>query len=99
MASQIMQLMFIRSKLVVYGHGELNLIAHPLFGGVFGKMGVVLDLDNVAWRPLKGRDTHLNTNIQPNDADYYLDEYLTEGGFMLKLPQTHGIIKNVDFPS
>ena len=80
-------------------HGELNLIAHPLFGGVFGKMGVVLDLDNVAWRPLKGRDTHLNTNIQPNDADYYLDEYLTEGGFMLKLPQTHGIIKNVDFPS
>jgi hypothetical protein len=84
----------------ISAHGELNLIQHPLFeGAVYGKMGVALDLENVQWRPLTGRDTKLNTNIQPNDADYYLDEYITEGGFMVKLPKTHGIVKNVDFPA
>lgn len=83
----------------VSAHGELLLVKHPLFeGAVYGKMGVALDLENVKYRPLEGRDTKLETNIQPNDADYYLDQYLTEAGFMIKLPKTHGIIKNVDFP-
>lgn len=83
----------------VSAHGELLLVKHPLFeGSVYGKMGVALDLENVKYRPLQGRDTKLETNIQPNDADYYLDQYLTEAGFMIKLPKTHGIIENVDFP-
>lgn len=82
----------------VSAHGELLLVKHPLFEGeIYGKMGVALDLENVKYRPLKGRDTKLQTNIQPNDADYYLDQYLTEAGFQIKLPKTHGIIKNVDF--
>lgn len=83
----------------ISAHGELLLVKHHLFeGAVYGKMGVALDLENVKYRPLEGRDTKLQTNIQPNDADYYLDQYLTEAGFMVKLPKTHGIIKNVDFP-
>ena len=82
-------------------HGELNIVKHHLLeGAVYGKMGVALDLEtgDVKWRPLNGRDTKLNTNIQPNDADYYLDEYITEGGFQIKLPKVHGIIENADFP-
>ena len=86
----------------ISAHGELNIVKHQLFeGAVYGKMGVALDLDagEVAWRPLSGRDTKLRTGIEPNDADYYLDEYITEGGFQIKLPKVHGIIENVGFPS
>ena len=39
-------------------HGTLKIVREPLFEGeTYGKMGVVLDLENVKYRPLKGRDT------------------------------------------
>jgi hypothetical protein len=76
-------------------HGILNIVKHPLFEGYYNGMGMILDLDNVKYRPLKGRDTKLETNIQPNDADYYKDQYLTEAGIMVKLPKTHAVIKGV----
>lgn len=76
-------------------HGVLNIVKHPLFEGPYNGMGLILDLDNIKFRPLKGRDTKLETNIQPNDADYYKDQYLTEAGIELKLPKTHAIIKGV----
>lgn len=80
-------------------HGDLLLVRHPLFEGpVYGKMGVALDLENVAYRPLVGRDTKLRTNIGAEKDDFYLDEYLTEAGFEIKLPETHGILSEVDFP-
>lgn len=77
-------------------HGILNIVKHPLFEGPYNGMGLILDLENVKYRPLKGRDTKLETNIQPNDADYYKDQYLTEAGIELKLPQTHALIKGVE---
>ena len=76
-------------------HGILNIVKHPLFEGPYNGMGLIIDPDNVKFRPLKGRDTKLETNIQPNDADYYKDQYLTEAGVELKLPKTHAIIKGV----
>ena len=82
----------------ISAHGELNIVKHQLFeGATYGKMGVALDLEHLKYRPLRGRDTKLNTNIQPNDADFYLDEYITEAGFQIKLPKTHGIITGADF--
>lgn len=79
-------------------HGVLKIVAEPLFEGtIYGKMGVVLDVENVKYRPLNGRDTSVDMNIQNNDEDLYKDQYLTEAGFELKLPKTHAIIKNVDF--
>ena len=80
-------------------HGELNIVKHPLLENEYSNWGIALDIENVRWRPLQGRDTSLETNIQGNDDDYYLDQYLTEGGFEVKLPETHGILKNVGFPS
>jgi len=77
----------------ISAHGELQLIKHPLLeGSVYGKYGIILDLEeDIKYRPLKGRDTMLNTNIQPPDADYYLDEYLTEAGLELRAPKKHGM--------
>jgi len=76
----------------ISAHGELNLVKHPLLENAYAKYGIILDLENLAYRPLQGRDTKLNTEIQPPDADYFLDEYLTEAGLELKLPKTHGLI-------
>jgi hypothetical protein len=78
----------------ISAHGELQLIKHHLLeGSVYGKCGIILDLEeDIKYRPLKGRDTMLNIGIQPPDADYYLDEYLTEAGLELRAPKKHGLI-------
>jgi hypothetical protein len=39
------------------------------------------------------RPTVLDANIQPNDADYFLDQFMTELGLEVQLEELHGIIK------
>ena len=81
-------------------HGTLKIVREPLFEGtVYGKMGVVLDLENVKYRPLNGRDTKMETNIQAPDEDSFKDQLITEAGFEVQLPKTHAILKGVDFPA
>lgn len=76
-------------------HGELMVTKHNLLeGDTYGKRAYVLDLDNIGYRFLKGRDTKLMTNIQANDKDARKDEYLTEFGFVRVQEKTHGRIKN-----
>ena len=73
--------------------GILNLILHPLLvNGATGTM-LALDLANLYYRPLAGRDTTLNTNIQNNDEDGQRDQYITEAGVELRLPAKHGIFQ------
>lgn len=77
-------------------HGKLYIAKNKLFeGAVYGGMGVVLDMENLAYCPLKGRDTKLLTNRQDNDEDSQKDEYLSEFGVEVRLPKTHAIIKGV----
>jgi hypothetical protein len=77
-------------------HGELYLVKHPLLtGAVYGAMGAILDMDELTYCPLKGRDTKIQTNIQDNDEDAQKDQYLTEAGIEFKSPKKHGLIKNV----
>lgn len=76
--------------------GVLNLVYEPLFeGAIYGGYGVVLDVENIKYRPLKGRDTSLETNIQANDADERKDQYLTEAGLEVRLPDTHAVVTGV----
>lgn len=76
--------------------GILNLVHHPLLeGAVYGGYGIVLDVDNIKYRPLQGRDTSLETNIQNNDEDSRKDQYLTEAGIEVRLPKTHAVITGV----
>lgn len=76
--------------------GILNLVYHPLLeGAVYGGYGVVLDVENIKNRPLQGRDTKLETNIQANDEDQRKDQYLTESGLEVRLPKTHAVITGV----
>ena len=80
--------------------GSLHVVQEPLFRGAnSGKMALI-DLKNVAYRPLvgngKNRDTHIMTNVQANDVDGRKDMILTEAGLEISLPETHGIITFTD---
>jgi hypothetical protein len=80
----------------ISSHGELNIVKEPLFeGSVYGGYATALDLENISYKYLERRDTALKTNIQDNDADGRRDEYLTEAGLMVQLPQTHGLLTGV----
>jgi hypothetical protein len=77
--------------------GDLNVIQEPLLRGPYEDYAVMVDLKNVAYRPLVGnganRDTHVVTNIQNNDVDGRQDMILTEAGLEVSLPETHAILK------
>jgi hypothetical protein len=51
-------------------------------------------MDYVWYRPLRGRDTKLRTNIQAPGLDGWQDEYLTEAGLEVRLEKVHGILSN-----
>lgn len=55
----------------------------------------ILDMDNISMRTLEGRQTRLLSNRQANDQDSLIEEYLTECGFQVRLPKTHGWLYGV----
>ena len=76
--------------------GTFNFVAHPLFRGHAENICAVIDLNNVAYRPLVGnglnRDTFVETNIQDNSVDGRKDQIITECGLEVMLPETHALI-------
>jgi hypothetical protein len=80
-------------------HGQLNIIKHKLLENAYSGYGLVVDLNQIKYKPLvangENRDTQLLLNRQANDADFYLDEYLTEFGVECRLPENHGVILGV----
>ena len=83
----------IRVKNLITGYGDLKVIYDPLLAdGYHAGYGMVIDTDNIRYAYLQGRDTKLNTNIQANDVDGVIDEYITECSLEVKLPKTHLLI-------
>lgn len=83
----------------VSAHGTINIVKHNLFeGDEYGHMAVLLDLDvdELAYVHLEGRDTKLRLNIGDPDRDGYMDEYLTECGLRLPLAKRHAAIFGVE---
>lgn len=78
-------------------HGTLNLIKHDLLSGTpYGNYCIVLDMENLTYKYLQGRDTKLLTERQANDADTALEEYLTECGLQMKQEETHAVCSKSD---
>ena len=77
-------------------YGNLNLVMEPLFRGSHENTAIMVDLNNVAYRPLMGngvsRDTQIITNVQNNDIDGRKDLILTEAGLEISLPETHTVL-------
>jgi hypothetical protein len=78
-------------------YGNLNFVMEPLFRGIHENTAVMIDLNNVAYRPLMGngvsRDTQIITNVQNRDVDGRKDMVLTEAGLEIQLPETHTVLK------
>ena len=76
-------------------HGDLSMIAEPMFRGIASGYLALVDLDHVAYRPLVGnglnRDTHIITNVQQADEDLRKEMILTEAGLEITIPETHAL--------
>jgi hypothetical protein len=72
--------------------GTFFLKTHPLMNTdpVFRNSMFVLNGRGFIVRPLKGRDTKIQTNIQANDADQRKDQWLTETGWEVQFERTQG---------
>lgn len=75
--------------------GTINIVKNPLFVGNFSGYGFVIDLECFKYRYMNNRDTKLRTNIQANDVDGEIDEYLTECGLERKQAPRHALIKGI----
>lgn len=90
----------IRVVQLISPQGIVNFVTHWLLeGDLLSQQIEIVDLKNVGFRYLHGddgsRDTHVRTNIQAPGADTHKDEILTEGGFKIAQPLTHGRIINI----
>tara|TARA_Y100001973_G_scaffold98028_1_gene155011 strand:+ start:1701 stop:3128 length:1428 start_codon:yes stop_codon:yes gene_type:complete len=78
-------------------YGTLNFVQEPLFRGPYDDMAVLIDMENLAYRPLQGnginRDTFIETNVQSPGLDGRVDQILTEAGLEISLPETHAVMK------
>lgn len=70
---------------------------HPLFSQNpdLRFSALFLDVHNIKYRYVEGRDTELLKNRQAPDADYRKDEYLSECGIEVRFPESHMFMKNV----
>jgi hypothetical protein len=76
--------------------GAIRTVYHRLMeGSKYGGYVIVVDLDQVKYRPFQGRDTKLLPNRQPNDQDGKKDEYLTECGLEFGLQREHGLLSGI----
>ena len=78
-------------------HGTVKLVKQPIFEETSYTAGhaVALDLKNLKYRFLQGRDTAFLDNRQENDRDGQKAEYLTEMGLQLMLEQEMAVLKGV----
>ena len=76
--------------------GEINIVMHPLLEGTaYSGYGIAVDLENVGYRYLAGRDTKLELDIIKDGTDARTDQFLTECGLMVRLEAVHGYIYGV----
>jgi len=77
--------------------GTMYYKTHPLFNedSNLRNCMLILDVNNLVYRYLAGRDTQLLKNRQNNGDDFRRDEWLTEAGFELRYPESHMFIKNI----
>jgi len=78
---------------------ELDVIVHPFLEGTkYGQAGVVLDMDAISLRTLKGNgkdfDTKLLVDVVNDGAHKQIDEYFSVLGLQLEQEQRHATIFN-----
>jgi len=77
--------------------GTLMMKIHPLFSEntLLNKWAFIIDMPQLVYRYVKGRDTKYLKNRQGQGVDGVKDEYLTEAGLECRFEETHAVIKNL----
>jgi len=75
--------------------GTINIVHNPLFVEDFAGCAYLLDMECFRYRYMDGRDTKLELNIQANDVDGEIDQYITEAGLERKQAPRHALLKGV----
>lgn len=73
--------------------GTLRLMPFKHLRGRFSPYGVVLDMKNLKYRPL--RPTKMLSNVGQDDIDGQLDYMITEAGLQVMHESTHAVLKLV----
>lgn len=77
--------------------GTIFYKSHPLFSqnASLRFNALFLDVQNLMYNYMDGRDTELLTHRQPNSADYRQDEWLSECGLEVRFPESCLYLKNI----
>jgi len=77
--------------------GTLYIKTHPLFNthGYYTRGMLVINPAGMVYRPMKGRDTRMQDNIQANDADERKGQYFGECGVEFQHLNTMAYLGNV----
>lgn len=81
-------------KVLLHEHRLLTNDSLNDLTGIAG-YGILLDIEDLMMRYMRGRMTTLKTNVQANDADERIDEYLSEVGLEAHQERKHGLLKGV----
>jgi hypothetical protein len=80
------------------GHGILEIVLCGVFGKFYGDtkkgFGVALDLERLAYKYVKNRDTKIDENIHTPGDDVKESQYITEAGPSLRSLAHHRVIYN-----
>lgn len=79
----------LRLKKIDTFHGTFLLAPTRALQHDYDDMMIALDIENILYRPLKGRDTQLRVDIHNPRMDGWEDEYLTEFGLQVEMEKTH----------
>jgi len=76
--------------------GSINIIHNPLFVADYAGYAFLLDLNCFRYRYMNDRDTKLYTNVQGNDVDGIVDQYVTECGLERNQAPLCALLKGVE---
>jgi hypothetical protein len=86
----------LRLKKLTTFNGDLIIAPTRLFENDYAKTAMILDMENIEYRPFGKVDTKLRTNIQANDKDGWEDEYMTKFGIRVRNEETHMLVTGID---
>lgn len=77
--------------------GTLYYKSHPLFSqnAFLRNCLLILDVQNLKYRYVQGRDTQLLKNRQNNGDDFRRDEWLSECGLEFRFPESNMFLQNI----
>jgi len=76
-------------------HGTVKVVPEPILSEFHSDMAFLLDMSELRYVYLQGRDTKLLKNRQGNDEDLYEEELMTDFSIELSNQRAHGIARGL----